>query len=61
MIKLTNMENSVRSSVGSSVWDSVGSSVWDSVWDSVGGSVWGSVWDFEIKQLFKLALRAKGE
>ena len=49
--------DSVRASVGASVWDSVGASVrasvwasvWDSVWDSVrasvGDSVWDSVWD----------------
>jgi len=33
--------DSVRASVGASVW----ASVWDSVWDSAGDRVWASVWD----------------
>ena len=52
-----SVRDSVRDSVGASVWDSVRASVWDSVWDSVrdsvwasvgasvGDSVWASVWD----------------
>lgn len=45
MIKLTNVNKTVWSSLEGSVWYSVRLSVRDSVWYSLGDSVRDSVWD----------------